>query len=72
MAFKKNVGVIDAVLRVGIGAALIYAGFISTDLIGDSVASILLGIFGLIIFTSGIARRCPLYDLIGFNSCNID
>ena len=72
MAFKLNVGKLDAVLRTGIGATLILFGFIYPDYIGDSFASTLLGIFGLIVFTSGIARRCPLYNLIGFNSCNSD
>ena len=72
MIFKRNVGTLDAVLRIGIGAVLIYVGFVSDDMIGDNVAATLLGIFGLIVFTSGVARRCPLYNLIGFSSCNID
>jgi hypothetical protein len=69
MLFKKNVGKLDAILRVGIGAAMIYVGFIDLTLINDSFASTLLGIFGSIIFLSGVSRRCPMYDLIGFNSC---
>ena len=68
--YKKNVGTLDAVLRVGIGVGLIYTGFFATDLIDDSVASMILGVAGVIILVSGIFSRCPLYDLIGFNSCS--
>jgi hypothetical protein len=70
MNFKKNVGKLDAILRVGIGGAMIYAGFFNADLIGDQIASVVLGVFGAIIFSSGIVSHCPLYNLIGFNSCN--
>lgn len=72
MAFKMNVGKLDAVLRVGVGAILIYVGFINTNLIDDNLSSTLLGIFGLIVFMSGVARHCPLYNLIGFSSCSKD
>lgn len=69
MKLEKNVGVLDAVLRVGIGLVLIYLG-LASDMINDSIASTLLGIFGIVIFASGVFRNCPMYTLIGFNSCN--
>lgn len=69
MKLTRNVGLLDAVLRVGTGTGLIYTGFIS-ELINDSFASNLLGVVGIIVFASGAAGRCPLYDLIGFNSRN--
>ncbi|MDH5485657.1 MAG: DUF2892 domain-containing protein [Gammaproteobacteria bacterium] len=68
MNFEKNVGRLDAVLRTGLGAGMGYVGLIDTGLIDDQVAAIILGVFGIVIFSSGIFRRCPLYSLIGFNS----
>ncbi|TNF37320.1 MAG: DUF2892 domain-containing protein [Gammaproteobacteria bacterium] len=70
MKFTKNVGIIDSILRLGVGAGFIYIGFINSTFIEDDIASTILGIFGSIIFVSGALRRCPMYDLIGFNSCS--
>ena len=67
--FKTNVGSIDRILRIVFGAAMIYIGFLSNGLLADHVASILLGSFGVIVFLSGVIKSCPLYLLIGFNSC---
>lgn len=72
MVYKKNVGALDAVLRIGIGGAMIYAAFINTDLIDDRLAAALLGILGLVIFVSGLLRHCPLYNLIDFSSRKTD
>lgn len=72
MKLKRNVGKLDAILRVGVGAGLIYLGFLKPDIINDQVASYLLGIFGSILFLSGVFRFCPFYNLIGFSSCSTD
>lgn len=72
MAFKKNVGILDAILRLTSGAAVAFVGFSYTDFVSDNVSSTLLGIFGLIFFITGVVQNCPLYNLIGFNSCKID
>jgi hypothetical protein len=66
--FKKNVGRVDRVLRVIFGAAMIYIGFLSDDLLSDKFARMLLGSFGVIVFLSGVFKTCPLYLLIGFSS----
>ena len=66
--YKKNVGRIDRILRIVLGTAMIYIGFLSDDLLADTFASILLGSFGVIVFLSGLFNSCPLYLLIGFSS----
>jgi hypothetical protein len=55
--FKFNVGPIDRVLRVGLGAALIAMVFV-----GPQTP---LGWLGLIPLLTGLAGSCPLYSLIG-------
>jgi hypothetical protein len=72
MKIKLNVGGLDAILRLGIGSGFIYIGFINLEILNDQIASIILGIFGVIIFLSGAFRYCPLYIVIGFNSRNTD
>jgi hypothetical protein len=57
----KNEGVVDRTIRIVIG------------LIGVSLVFVgpktLWGLFGLIPLVTGLAGNCPLYSLIGVNSC---
>lgn len=69
MKFNKNVGVVDQVTRLVLGLSMIYFGFISDLLIVDRVAGTLLGGFGIALLLISVLRFCPLYLLIGFNSC---
>jgi len=68
MAFKMNIGAIDAVLRIGFGAGVIYAGVVNTDWSVNAVSSALLVIIGLTFILTGVIRYCPFYHLIGFSS----
>jgi hypothetical protein len=61
MKLAKNVGGIDKVLRLGIGAVAMGLG----AYIG---AWWLVGV-GTIIFLTGLLGRCGLYYLIGVNTC---
>ncbi|MBU2962249.1 DUF2892 domain-containing protein [Citreicella sp. C3M06] len=61
--FAKNVGGIDKILRIAVGALMI-AAFFLTD--GPYHWLYLLGIIPLV---TGLMGRCPLYALIGVNSC---
>lgn len=68
MQFKRNLGVIDRILRIGISALLLYFGFFSDYLVADRVAQLIvggMGIAGLLVVISGY---CPLYTLIGFST----
>jgi uncharacterized membrane protein YfcA len=58
---KANVGTMDRVLRIVIGIALI-AG----------AASGVLGVWGwigVVPLATGIFRMCPLYSMLGINTC---
>ena len=62
--FKKNVGGIDRVLRVLVGAALI-AGFA----LNQEGAYSWLYLIGIIPLATGLLGTCPAYSIFGFNTC---
>jgi hypothetical protein len=57
---QQNVGVADQVIRVTLGFALIFAGFITAV----PLKYVLFGV-GLVAVVSGFAGRCLLYRLLG-------
>jgi len=61
---SKNVGGIDRILRIVIGAALIVAYFLNSD--GTYSWLYLLGIIPL---ATGLIGWCPPYALFGINTC---
>lgn len=58
---KVNVGTVDRVLRIAAGAVLILLAVMGK--IGWW------GWLGLIPLATGIVRFCPLYPLLGINTC---
>jgi hypothetical protein len=68
----RNLGHLDQILRLGIGCALIYAGFIDAEFIQDPVSSYLVGAFGVVNILAALARYCPLYALVGINTARLD
>lgn len=68
--FPKNIGRLDQVIRIVISTSMIYAGFVNAELIQDKFSSILLGVIGAILMCTVILRSCPLYILIGWNTCH--
>ncbi len=57
----KNVGGIDKLIRIIVGLALLSLVFV-----GPKTAW---GWVGLVPLLTGLFNFCPLYTLIGFNSC---
>jgi hypothetical protein len=60
----QNVGVLDSVLRVTLGFALVFVGFIAPA----PLKFWALG-FALVFLITGFAGRCPLYRLLGIQTC---
>lgn len=60
----KNVGGIDRILRIVIGAALILGYFLNRD-----GAYSWLYWLGLIPLLTGLFQTCPAYRLFGVNTC---
>jgi Protein of unknown function (DUF2892) len=59
--FKTNVGGADRLFRIVLGLALIALVFV-----GPKTAW---GWIGLIPLATGFLRTCPLYSLLGMNTC---
>lgn len=58
---KCNVGGIDRILRIAVGALLI--GLAATGVIGAW------GWIGVVPLATGLFRFCPLYPILGIDSC---
>ncbi|MFO1495457.1 MAG: DUF2892 domain-containing protein [Lysobacterales bacterium] len=58
---KANVGGIDRVLRITVGLLLLSLVFVGPQT--------LWGLVGLVPLATGLFRFCPVYPLLGFNSC---
>jgi hypothetical protein len=63
MKFEHNVGGIDRLARIVVGLALMAA----IPLLDSPVRWI--GLVGLVPLLTGLGRFCPLYTLVGLNTC---
>lgn len=60
---QKNVGTVDRILRIVVGAALILAFFLVQ---GPYRWLYLLGLIPLV---TGLLSSCPLYTMLGISTC---
>jgi len=60
----KNAGTIDRVIRVILGLAIL-----SLTVIGPKS---LWGLVGLVPLITGLVGFCPIYKMLGLNSCPLD
>lgn len=65
---KKNMGSLDRGIRIAI--AVIFAVLFSTGIVTGVLGTILLIVGGVFIATS-VVSFCPLYTLIGVNTCSV-
>ncbi|MBY6089153.1 YgaP family membrane protein [Pseudooceanicola sp. 502str34] len=64
--FAKNEGTADRVIRVVVGLALIAAFFLS------SWAYAWIFLIGVVPLITGLMGSCPLYTILGINTCPLD
>lgn len=64
MELTKNVGSLDRILRIVAGAALILLA--ATGMIGGW------GWIGIIMLATAFLKFCPLYRIIGMDTCKND
>lgn len=64
-----NMGTPDRVIRLALGATLVYFGLITQSLSDSPLINIVSGLFGLLNIVSAIFRICPGYLLGGFSTC---
>jgi len=60
----KNVGGIDRILRIVVGLALILGFFLNM-----SASYSWLYLIGIVPLATGLMQTCPLYSLVGLNTC---
>lgn len=63
---KKNVGNIDKIIRIAL--ALIFAVLYFTDTITGTLGLVLVILGGVFVLTS-LVSFCPLYAMVGMNTC---
>jgi fatty acid desaturase len=63
---KKNMGNTDRIIRLIVAA--IFAGLYFTNTVTGTFGIVLLALAGVFILTS-LVSFCPLYTLIGLNTC---
>lgn len=66
---KKNMGNIDRIIRILV--AIIIAVLVFTNVISGTLGIVLLILAGVFVLTSLISF-CPLYTLVGINTCPKD
>lgn len=65
----KNVGGIDRILRIVVGLALLA---FALGFIGKGSAYAWLGWIGIVPILTAVFSFCPLYPLLGINTCPMD
>lgn len=70
---EQNVGSMDGTVRVLIGAV---AGLLSVAILASAVslpaiASPVLGVVSLIMIGTSLTGFCPLYTMLGLNTCSV-
>lgn len=63
---KKNMGNVDRIIRLLAAAVFAYLYF--ADIVQGAIGLVLVIVAGIFILTS-LVGFCPLYTLLGFNSC---
>lgn len=58
---KKNTGNLDRILRVVVGVALLGGGWVTGSWFG---------LIGLVALGTAAIGYCPLYSIIGINTCS--
>ncbi|ERG89261.1 MAG: protein of unknown function (DUF2892) [halophilic archaeon J07HX5] len=71
---EQNMGVTDERLRVGLGAVLggLSLGILANAVGLPTVLSPLLGLIGVMMLVTGTIGTCPMYSLLGVDTCSVD
>jgi len=67
---KRNVGPIDMLIRVIISLILFYIGFFDNPIVSSGTSQDIIKYIAIVPLATGVLRFCPLYTLIGMNTCN--
>jgi len=65
---KQNEGTVDRIVRLVLGAVLIWAGLWPLNGLQVAVLGIVVAVIGLILVITGITGYCALYSLLGIST----
>lgn len=65
--FKTNVGGMDKKLRIALGIILLVAGFLT----GGEAGYNWIFLIGVVPLDTGLLNTCPLYSVLGINTCKV-
>jgi len=68
MKLKRNMCRFDRLVRLLIGAACIYIGFVETGIINQALVNALVGIFGVMNLIAAAVAFCPVYHAAGIST----
>jgi hypothetical protein len=69
---SKNVGKIDRLFRLILGALLVVAPFVtSIAMLQSSTGTAISVLLGLILIATSAVRFCPIYRVLGVQTCKI-
>ncbi len=67
---QANVGIVDRIVRIALGALLIVLPFTTAfDVWGGDALSYAAPLMGVVLVLTALVRFCPLYSLLGANTC---
>ncbi|HKK01732.1 MAG TPA: DUF2892 domain-containing protein [Desulfuromonadales bacterium] len=66
---KRNIGTLDMTLRLIAGATFGAIGFFNNPVVSGGLSKVIVACFALLLLATGLLRYCPLYPLIGVNTC---
>ncbi len=69
---RANVGLLDRIIRIALGLALIVAAFIpGLGLVANPIVQWGAIIVGAVLIVTALLRFCPLYRLLGLSTCKV-
>jgi len=66
---KKNIGVVDMLVRLVLSVGLFYIGFFDNPIVSTGTPQTIIKFVAFLPLLTGLLRFCPLYTLIGLNTC---
>lgn len=65
---RKNMGSFDQIIRILVAIAICVLYY--TNVITGTLA-IVLGVVAVVFFITSVVGNCPLYTILGINSCKV-
>ncbi len=68
---KSNVGTVDMIIRLALSAVMFYIGFFDNAVVSAGLSKTIIGYAAFVPLLTGVFRFCPLYRLVGMNTCGL-